>query len=102
MTGTDQLERTASPEELRGIALLSDAEPTGLRIMTARIAVEDLPIVRDAVDAARQTVKGLKPGEWEDVLIVWSRPGRRPLPEALSATPGMIAGLRDLIRKLDQ
>lgn len=57
---------TGQPETLdalRGVALLNAEEPTGLRITTARVPEGDLPRLRDAVDAARQTGLGLKPGE---------------------------------------
>jgi len=89
-------------DALRGVALLNAEEPTGLRVMTARVPEGDLPRLRDAVDAARQTGLGLKPGEWEDVLIVWSRRGRRPLPESLMAAPAAVAKLRALLMELDR
>lgn len=89
-------------DALRGVALLNTDGPTGLRIVSARVPEGDLPRLRDAVDAARETGLTLRPGEWEDVLIVWSRPGRRPLPEALTAAPGAVATLRALLLELDR
>jgi len=90
------------PDALTGVALLVGEPPTWLRTTSARIAAADLPRVRDAVDAALAASRDLDPGDWVDALVVWGRPGKRPLPEAVTATPGDVASLRALLLDLDR
>lgn len=87
--------------EVRGVALHVDEAPTGLRTAYARVPTDQLPRVRDAVDRARQTALD-QPGGWTDALIVWGRPGRRPLPEVFTARPADVADLRALLLELDR
>jgi hypothetical protein len=87
--------------EVRGVALHVDEAPTGLRTAYAHVPADQLPRVRDAVDRARQTALN-QPGGWTDVLIVWGRPGKRPMPEALTVRPADVKDLRALLLELDQ
>lgn len=93
---------TQPPAGLYGVALMAAEDPTGLRTTYARVPAADLHRVRDAVDTARRGALSLPPGGWEDVLVVWGRPGRRPLPEALTAPPDAVEGLRVLLLELDR
>lgn len=91
----------AEPTGLRGIAMHVTEQPTGLRTTCARIAATDLPRVRAFVDEAR--VHGLTlTGGWQDLLVVWGAPGGRMVPEMLTADPGDVAELRDLLLELNQ
>lgn len=87
---------------LRGVALLTGEGLSGLRVTCGRIAEGDLPRIRDAVDRAREAALASEPGTWEDVLIVWSRPGRKPLPEQLTGGAGAVEEIRKLLLELDR
>jgi hypothetical protein len=101
MPDSTQQPTTVLPPDLRGVALHTAEEPTGMRTTYARVPAEHLHRVRDAVDEARAHGLTLAAG-WQDVLIVWGRPGKRPLPEVLTATPGDVAEIRELLLELDR
>jgi len=89
-------------ETLTGVALHVAEPPTWLRTASVRVADSDLPRIREAVAAARAAGRDTMPGEWADVLIVWGRPRRRPLPEAFVALAADVEALRALLLEVDR
>jgi len=90
------------PDALVGVALLVGEPPTWLRTTSVRVAEDDMPRIRDAVEQAQARGRSLAPGEWVDALVVWGRIDRRPLPMAVTAAPGDVASLRALMLDLDR
>jgi len=90
------------PDALIGVALLVGEPPTWLRTTSVRVAEDDMPRIRDAVEQAQARGRSLTPGEWVDALVVWGRIDRRPLPMAVTAAPGDVASLRALMLDLDR
>ena len=89
-------------QPLTGVALMSAEPPTWLRTASARLTDPDRAAFRDAVDAARAAGRDLPPGARIDVLVVWGRPGKRALPEALTVAPADLDRLRSLLLELDR
>ena len=90
------------PDALVGVALLVGEPPTWLRTTFVRVAEDDMPRIRDAVEQAQARGRSLTPGEWADVLVVWGRVGRRPVSMAVTVAPGDVALLRALLLDLDR
>ena len=92
---------TVLPPDLRDVALHTAESKGGLGTTCARIPAEDLPRIRVAVDEARTHGLTLTEG-WVDVLVVWGRPGKRPVSDMLTASPGDVADIRALLLELDR